>query len=74
MTERTGIDFFNEDRSTKRSYSTKRFLQCAYKKEDLFFSEWNSDIQLEWNKDVNDDFSINAFVGGSMMIQFDSYL
>ena len=74
LTGRTGIDFFNEDRSTKRAYSTQRFLQGAYKKEDLFFSEWNSDIQLEWNKDVNDDFSINAFVGGSMMTQFDSYL
>ena len=73
LTARTGIDFSHELRQSRRAYSTQRFLTGAYKRENLSFSEWNSDIMLQWNQELGHNLSLNLTGGLSSMAQKNHY-
>jgi TonB-linked SusC/RagA family outer membrane protein len=66
---RTGTDFTNEFRARKRAYSTQRFALGNYREEKLFFEERNTDFLLSFNKNITENFSLNANLGGNMMRQ-----
>lgn len=66
---RTGTDFTNEFRARKRAYSTQRFALGNYREEKLFFEERNTDFLLSFNKNINENFTVSANLGGNMMRQ-----
>lgn len=70
---RTGIDFFYDNRQAKRAYSTQSFPTGAYKQEDVFFSEQNSDVLLRYNKSLNEIWRINVSAGLNSMSQDNAY-
>ena len=69
LTARTGIDYSNELRQGKRAYSTQRFPTGAYKRENVYSSEWNTDVLLQYSNDINRDLSMNLTGGVNSMIQ-----
>lgn len=73
LTARTGIDFFNDLRESKRAYSTQRFPTGAYKREHVFFSEWNSDVLLQWNQNFAEHWRTDLAVGANSMTQVNHY-
>lgn len=73
LTARSGIDFSQELRQSKRAYSTQRFLTGAYKRENVFFSEWNTDVLLQWNKSFNETWRTDLALGANSMVQHNSY-
>lgn len=73
LTARSGIDFSHELRQSKRAYSTQRFLTGAYKRENVFFYEWNTDVLLQWNKSFNQIWRTDLALGINSMVQHHSY-
>ena len=73
LTARSGMDFFQDLRQAKRAYSTQRFLTGAYKRENVFFSEWNTDALLQWNKSFNETWRTDLALGVNSMVQHNSY-
>lgn len=73
LTARSGIDFFHDLRQSKRAYSTKNFPTGAYKRENVFFSEWNTDVLLQWNQTFNEVWRVDATVGANSMVQENIY-
>lgn len=73
LTARSGIDFFYDLRQSKRAYSTQRFPTGAYKRENVFFSEWNTDVLLQWNKSFSEVWRTDLALGANSMVQKNSY-
>ncbi len=73
LTASSGIDFFYDLRQSKRAYSTQRFPTGAYKRENVFFSEWNTNAMLQWNKSFENHWSTNWAVGSNSMVQKNAY-
>ena len=70
---RTGIDYFNELRTGRRAYSTQRFDRGQYREDDIFFKEQNTDFLLQYNKNVNEDFTLGASFGGNIRKEENRY-
>ncbi len=62
---RTGIDYFSELRASRRAYSTQRFAKGQYREDDIYFKEQNTDFLLQYNKVLNEDFTMGLSVGGN---------
>lgn len=62
---RTGVDYFSELRASRRAYSTQRFAKGQYREDDIFFKEQNTDFLLQYNKALNEDFTMGLSVGGN---------
>lgn len=73
LSARTGIDFFRDLRQAKRAYSTQRFPTGAYKRENVFFSEWNTDVLLQWNQQFKKHWRTDLALGANSMVQKNSY-
>lgn len=73
LTTRSGIDFFYDLREAKRAWSSKQFPFGAYKRENVSFSEWNTDVLLQWNQNINDDWRVDVTAGTNMMVQKNKY-
>ena len=69
---RSGMDFSNEDRTFRRSFSTNRFKNGAYAEQNVFFREVNSDVLLNYTKKIS-DFNFDISVGGNRMDQKASF-
>lgn len=73
LSARTGIDYSGELRQSKRAYSTQRFPTGAYKRENVYASEWNTDVLLQYTGKLTRDMSFNATVGVNSMVQKSRY-
>ncbi|WP_438425669.1 SusC/RagA family TonB-linked outer membrane protein [Aquimarina macrocephali] len=62
---RTGVDYFSELRASRRAYSTQRFAKGQYREDDIYFKEQNTDFLLQYNKALNEDFTMGLSVGGN---------
>ncbi|MCV6630528.1 MAG: SusC/RagA family TonB-linked outer membrane protein [Flavobacteriaceae bacterium] len=63
---RSGIDYFNDLRTGKRAFSTQRFARGQYREDDIFFKEQNTDFLLAFNKNLSEDLTLGASVGGNL--------
>lgn len=63
---RSGIDFSNDLRVSKRAYSTQRFRKGQYREDNIYFKEQNTDFLLAYNSNVNEDFTFGASLGGNI--------
>lgn len=66
---RTATDWSNERREFRRAFSTQRFPYGEYRETNIVNEERNSDFLFTFNKNVNNDFSVNATLGGNQMRQ-----
>lgn len=66
---RGGRDFFSEYRFIKRAYSTQRFPNGQYREDKINFQETNLDFLLTYDKQINEDWYLNANFGGNRMVQ-----
>lgn len=69
LTVRTGLDYVNEDRFSKRAFSTQRFKQGGVFVQDVNFTERNTDFLLRYNTYLSEDLSFNISLGGNRMKQ-----
>lgn len=69
---RSGMDYSNEDRTFRRAFSTNRFKTGAYAEQNVLFREINSDVLLNFNKNIS-DFSFDISAGANRMNQNASF-
>lgn len=62
---RSGIEILNEERTTKRPYSSANYLKGFYREQFIKNHEFNNDILFTYKKDFN-KFNISANAGGSV--------
>lgn len=70
---RTGMDYFNDLRASKRAYSTQRFARGQYREDDIYFKEQNTDFILSYDKELPDDFSMGLSFGGNIRKEENRY-
>ena len=73
LTGRSGVDFFHDLRQSKRAYSTQRFPTGAYKRENVSFLEWNTDVLLQWSKAFREVWRTDVMAGANAMVQRNAY-
>ncbi|GAA4307570.1 SusC/RagA family TonB-linked outer membrane protein [Compostibacter hankyongensis] len=66
---RTGLDYYNEDRESRKAFSSDGYPNGAYAFEKLFFSEQNTDVLLSYKKNVSSDWFVSLSAGANQMIQ-----
>ena len=66
---RSGIDFSNEIRTSKRPYSTVGLPRGRYRAQDVYFNEENTDFLLSYHKEVSSDWQFGVSFGGNRMKQ-----
>ncbi len=62
---RSGIDFYNDLRKSKRAFSTKRFANGAYREDEITYNELNTDVLFSYQKVLSSNFKFNVSSGGN---------
>jgi len=62
---RSGTDFFNELRESRRAFSTQRFPFGQYREDRIIFQETNTDFLFTYDDMNRGDFGYQVSVGGS---------
>jgi TonB-linked SusC/RagA family outer membrane protein len=70
---RTGIDWFQDNRVSKRAYSSKRFQKGMYRETDVFFKEQNHDFLLSYSDLIGSSIQATFSVGGNQMKQMNTF-
>ena len=71
---RSGTDFFNELRDSRRAFSSQRFPFGQYREDRIIFQETNSDFLFTYDDMNRGDFGFQVSVGGNRMVQNRQYL
>lgn len=69
---RSGMDYSNEDRTFRRSFSTNRFKTGAFAEQNVFFREVNTDFLLNYSNTFS-DWSLDISLGANRMNQYGSF-
>ncbi|MEO9512921.1 MAG: SusC/RagA family TonB-linked outer membrane protein [Flavobacteriaceae bacterium] len=67
-TIRTGMDYSDELRQFRRSFSSNRFANGGYAEHDVFYREINTDFLLNYNNTFG-DFKVDVSLGGNRLDQ-----
>ncbi len=70
---RSGLDYFDELRTSKRAFSTQRFANGQYREDNIYFKETNTDFLLSYNKEINSDLQLAVSLGGNIRQEEDRY-
>tara|TARA_B100000508_G_scaffold141097_1_gene147054 strand:+ start:155869 stop:159066 length:3198 start_codon:yes stop_codon:yes gene_type:complete len=70
---RSGVDTYNDLRTSRRAFSTQRFPNGAYREDDVSFTEINTDVLLSYDKEISDKWNFNAAVGANNFTQQTRY-
>ena len=73
MRFRSGIDFYNDLRKSKRAFSTKRFVNGAYREDEITYKELNTDVLISYQKQLSKSFKFNLSAGGNILNQQTDY-
>lgn len=65
---RTGMDYSTEGRQFRRAYSSNRFTTGAYAEQDVFFREINSDVLLNYQREMG-EVGVSVSLGANRMDQ-----
>ncbi len=71
---RSGIDFSNERRDSKRTPGSNAFPFGMYRQEQVYFEERNTDFLLTYDKTLNADWTLRVSAGGNQMDQRRDFL
>lgn len=66
---RSGTDFYNDRRKIKVAYGTNGTPFGSYEEDAYNVNENNTEGRLQYNKKLNNDFSLDAFVGGNISVK-----
>jgi TonB-linked SusC/RagA family outer membrane protein len=70
---RTATDWSSELREYRRAFSTQRFPFGQYRETNIVNEERNTDFLLSAAKDINDNVTFSASVGGNAMQQISNF-
>lgn len=62
---RSGMDYGNDLRVSKRAFSTQRFANGQYREDMIYSKEQNTDFLLSYTKKINEDFQLGTSFGGN---------
>jgi len=65
---RTGTDYYNDRRKIKVAYGTNGTPFGSYEEDAYDFTETNTEGRLQYTKKLNDDFSLDALIGGNIRV------
>ncbi|WP_419698529.1 SusC/RagA family TonB-linked outer membrane protein [Mucilaginibacter sp. NFX135] len=65
---RTGTDYYNDRRKIKIAYGTNGTPFGSYEEDAYDVTETNTEGRLQYTKKLNDDFSIDALIGGNIRV------
>ncbi len=63
---RTGNDYYTDRRKIKVAYGTNGTPFGSYEEDAYTVNENNTEARLDFNKKLNTDFSLDAFIGGNI--------
>ena len=66
---RTGTDYYNDRRKIKVAYGTNGTPFGSYEEDAYSVNENNTEGRLQYTKKLNNDFSLDAFVGGNISVK-----
>ncbi|MFD2289119.1 SusC/RagA family TonB-linked outer membrane protein [Pedobacter petrophilus] len=67
---RSGTDYYNDRRKIKIAYGTNGTPFGSYTESAFTVNENNTDATLSYNKQLNDDFSLEALLGGNIRSRY----
>lgn len=70
---RSGMDTYSDVRRSKRAFSTQRFKNGAYREDDIFFMEVNTDALVSYNNKIGANMKWNVGVGANNFTQQTNY-
>ena len=70
---RSGVDYYHDLRASRRAFSTKRFVNGAYREDEVKYKELNTDLLLTYNKALSKDIKMSVSAGGNMLDQQTNY-
>ncbi|MFC5046467.1 SusC/RagA family TonB-linked outer membrane protein [Aquimarina hainanensis] len=70
---RSGIDYFDELRTSRRAYSTQRFAKGQYREDDIYFKEQNTDFLLRYSKVLTENVGLELSAGGNIREEENRY-
>lgn len=65
---RSGMDYSDESRQFRRAFSSNRFRTGAYSEHDVFFREINTDVLVNYKRNLG-DLGLDISLGGNRMDQ-----
>ncbi len=71
---RTALDYTSEKREYRRAFSTQRFPFGQFRDARIITEERNTDFLLTANKDLTQDWTVSASVGGNQLRQKSDFL
>jgi TonB-linked SusC/RagA family outer membrane protein len=71
---RTQVDYSDELRERRRAFSTQRYPFGSYRRETVKSMERNTDLLLQFNKNLSESISLNATLGGNQRVNTFDYL
>lgn len=70
---RSGTDFANELRQSRRAFSTQRFGRGQFREDYIYGEETNHDFLFTYNKEINSDLVTTLSFGGNLRKVEDQY-
>lgn len=67
MMVRTNLDYSIERRTQQRPYDTEKFNKGMFRTQNIFSQEQSTDIMVNYNKSISDDFKTTLSIGGSRL-------
>jgi len=67
VTVQAAIDWANDTRTQQRPFDTNRLPKGMFRRQDVVSREITSDFLIKYKKDINQNFDINASLGGSIL-------
>jgi TonB-linked SusC/RagA family outer membrane protein len=70
---RSGVDYFHDLRTSQRAFSTKRFINGAYREDEIDYRELNTDALLTYTTSFNKNWNVTLSGGGNVLNQKSNY-
>lgn len=70
---RTGRDFYRDQRTKRRAFSTQAFPDGFYREDNIFFEEVNSDFLVTYSNYFGSHWDVSVSAGGNRRNQSNSY-
>lgn len=70
---RSGMDYSNDLRTSRRAFSTQRFANGQYREDMVYFKEQNTDFLLSYDRNINEDWNVGLSAGGNHRQELNRY-
>ena len=70
---RSGLDYFHDLRASKRAFSTKRFINGAYREDEIDYRELNTDAMFTYSASIRKNLQMALSAGGNVLNQKTNY-